>query len=1050
MARFGFAVAAVLLLAWPRPAPAQNPLTKKMEEVSADHAAKMAKGTDLFKKKVRGLIEKSCLRCHGGKSIESEFDLSDREGLLKGGLAGPAVVPGKAKDSLLVKLIHHQREPHMPYDQKKLPADALAAIVDWIELGAPYDDALVAGKAKKISWTDRVLPASAKDFWSFKPLMKTTPPEVKNAAWCRTPLDRFVLSKLEAAGVAPNPPVSNQLLLRRVYLDLIGLPPTPEEADAFLNDTAPDAYEKLIDRLLASSHYGERWARHWLDLARFAESHGFEHDTDRPSAYHYRDFVIEALNRDLPYDQFVKWQIAGDEYAPDNNLALKATGFLAAGVHSTQITKNEVEKHRYDEMDDKLATLSTAFLGLTVGCARCHDHKFDPIPQRDYYRLLSTFTSTVRSEVDLNLDPEGYRKAKAAFDQAHAPFVQRLREYEENELPGRLAAWEKDNGLKLIAWEILETKDAKSKEGATLTPQADGSILATGKNEKFDSYTIVAATSLKNITSIRLEALADPNLVKGGPGRAANGNFALSDFQVTIAPVNADAKALVKPIAVKLKNPRATFEQKGLPSAAAIDKDSKSAWAVDPQFGKDHAAVFETDGPVGFEGGSILTFTLTFNNNAGHNLGRPRLSLSSDKTPDLLAMGIFAKARAALQTPAAERKPEQAAQLLTWYRTVDAGWRDLEHKRLQHLAQAPKPNLAKALIATEGLAAVRLHTQGEDLLPDTHFLRRGDPDNKEGVATQSFLQVLMPTPNAEKRWRALPPPAPAAQGKGPFPKDWRTSYQRRALAEWLTDVDQGAGHLLARVIVNRLWQHHLGRGIVATPSDFGKRGEPPTHPELLDYLAQELIKNGWRLKPIHKLILTSAVYVQSAQVDEAKAKIDRDNKLFWRKPARRLEAEIIRDCVIAVGGELDKTMYGPGTLDPASKRRSIYFTVKRSKLVPMMVIFDAPEALSGMAERPTTTIAPQALHLLNNPQVRAAARGLARRAAPSADTPLEKAVEAAYRIALTRLPTREEAQDALAFLAQQTAMTPGAAGRETALTDFCHVLFCLNEFVYVD
>ena len=257
------------------------------------------------------------------------------------------------------------------------------------------------------------------------------PPAVKNADWCKTSIDRFILAKLEDAKITPNGPASKQQLIRRAYFDLIGLPPSLEEVQAFVNDKSPDAFGKIVDRLLASPHYGERWGRHWLDLARFAESHGFEHDYDRPTAYHYRDAVIEMLNQDLPYNTFVKWQIAGDEYEPANPLANKATGFLAAGVHSTQITKNEVEKHRYDELDDKLNTVSTAFLGLSVGCARCHDHKYDPIPQRDYYRMLATFTTTVRSEMELKPATPEYAKAKAAFDQAHQALVEKAEKFAE-------------------------------------------------------------------------------------------------------------------------------------------------------------------------------------------------------------------------------------------------------------------------------------------------------------------------------------------------------------------------------------------------------------------------------------------------------------------------------------------------------------------------------------------------------------------------------------------------------------------------------------------
>jgi hypothetical protein len=1040
----GIAVAATISVSFGQP-PRKTP-----EPIGADHAEKMVKGLDVFKKYVKPLLESKCLRCHGGKKVESDFDLSDREGLLKGGQIGNSVVPGKSKESQLIKLISHAKEPNMPSGGDKLPDAAIARIIEWIDLGAPYDNPLVASKLKGKSWTERTLPASAKKWWSYEPLGTAEPPAVSLPSsslatkdWCRTSIDRFILAKLEEAKIAPNAPATKHQLIRRAFFDLIGLPPTPQEVQAFVNDTSPDAFAKVVDKLLASPHYGERWGRHWLDLARFAESHGFEHDTDRPTAYHYRDFVIEALNRDLPYDTFVKWQIAGDEYEPNNHLAVKATGFLAAGVHSTQITKNEVEKHRYDELDDKLNTISTAFLGLSVGCARCHDHKYDPIPQRDYYRMLATFTTTVRSEMDLTIDMPAYVKAKAAFEREHAPFVAAMTNREQALRP-TLDALVKPNDN--AAWEYVEVKGTKSKDGSTLTLQEDGSILATGKNPKFDVYTIVTHTTMTRINAVRLEALSHPSMAKGGPGRAGNGNFALSDFSVAVAPLNLKVGGAVLPdpsgflaTKVALKNPRATFEQKGLPIKATIDADPKSAWAVDPQFGKDHAATFDLNTPTGFDGGTILTFTLKFNNNVGHNIGRLRLSISNQaKTPELAAPGLPASVRDVIGIPATKRTNEQTSTLLAWARTLDAEWRTLNEKRLQHHAKAPQPTRIKTLAATEGLPALRLHTQGEDFFPETYYLRRGDPANKEGVATQSFLQVLMRTPDAEKHWQTAPPAG------------WRTSYRRRAFAEWITDVDHGAGHLLARVIVNRLWQHHMGRGLVTTPSDFGVRGEPPTHPELLDHLAGELIKSGWRLKTMHKLIMTSAAYQESTQVHQAKVKVDRDNKLYWRQPSRRLEAEIIRDAMLAVGGDLDAKLFGPGTLDDKSKRRSIYFTIKRSKLVPMMVIFDAPEALSGMAERPTTTIAPQALHMLNNPQVRQTARSFARRISPASTTPLEDAVRAGYQIALARQPTRDELADGIAFIRQQMPTYPENQRRESALADFCQVLMCLNEFIYVD
>jgi mono/diheme cytochrome c family protein len=1007
-------------------------------KLPADHAAQMAKGLDIFKKHVKPILVDKCIRCHGGReTIEAELDLTDRDTLLKGGQSGPAIVPGKAKESLLVKLISHAREPHMPRKASKLPDAAIAHIANWIDLGAPYNAPLDASKRKAPSWTERVVAEDARSFWSFQPLKRVAPPAANDRSWGRTLVDRFILEKLESAGVKPNPMADKQQLIRRAYFDVIGLPPPPEEVRRFLDDKGADAYDKMLDRLLASPHYGERWARHWLDLARFAESHGFEHDTDRPSAYHYRDFVIEALNGDLPYNTFVKWQIAGDEYEPENPLALKATGFLAAGVHSTQITKNEVEKHRYDEMDDKLATLGTAMLGLTIGCARCHDHKYDPIPQRDYYRMLSTFTTTVRSEVMTFIEPPDYRAQKEAYDRERAPYLAAFKKREQEVIP-MLDELVKD---KEFVWEYVDIKDAKSKEGATLTVVRDiDRVHASGTNPKFDIYTISAQTGMREITSIALTVFPDHN-AHAGPGRAADGNFALSDFSITIAPI----KGTAKPRKIQLRNPRATVEQKGFPIKAAIDNDPKSAWAIGSQVGLDeiHSAAFETDGAIGFEGGSLLTFTLKFNSNEGHNLGRFAFAVSNaPKPPALTAGAISPGIGEILRIPAKRRSEAQTKRLLDWalnWAQLDPEWNRLKAGEFTRVRPEPQLIWVKALVATEGLPAVRLHTQGEDFLPVTHFLKRGDVDQKESLAEQGFLQVLMPDADSGKRWQISPP------------KGWRTSYRRRALAEWITDADNGAGALLARVIVNRLWQHHIGRGLVATPSDFGARGEPPTHPELLDWLAAELIKGGWKLKPIHKLIMTSAVYMQTTQFDEARAKVDRDNKLCWRHPPRRLEAEVIRDSLLAVSGALDPKMYGPGTLDDNSRRRSIYFTVKRSKLVPMMTIFDAPDALGGIGERPTTTIAPQALHLMNSPQVRSWAKSFAKRIAPDEKTPLEGAVKAGYLIALSRTPQRDELADGLAFVRQQMESYPMAADcRDRALADFCQVLMCLNEFVYVE
>jgi mono/diheme cytochrome c family protein len=1059
---------------------APTPPAPKVPVVPADHAERMTKGMALFSTTVRPVLVQQCLKCHGGEKKLGGFDLGTREALLTPNAGRVAIVPGNSGASRLMRLLNHQEQPHMPLGGAKLKPEEIRQIAAWIDLDAPYDRPLVARAAPK---GPMVVTEKDRNFWAYRPLTNPTPPVVKAASVVRTPLDRFVLARLEAKGLTLNAPLDPRRLIRRAYFDLTGLPPTPDEVEAFVREVeaenrqpaslaigskrqalsvktlvtaaplnvqrltpnaAPSAaYDRLIDRLLASPHYGERWGRHWLDLARFAESHGYEQDYDRPTAYHYRDFVIKALNQDLPYQTFVKWQIAGDEYEPENPLALAATGFLAAGVHSTQITASQVEKERYDELDDQLRTVGTSMLGLTVGCARCHDHKYDPIPTRDYYRMLSTFTRTVRSDYEVDLDPAAYQAAKAKFERERTPLVEALKSYEERELPGKLQGWLATHKQEAIAreWLAPEVQSSRSQGGAIFTPQPDGSLLAGGKNVDNDVYTFVLRTELRGIRSLRLEALAHPSLVKGGPGRADNGNIALSDFRVTAAPVSAPTQATP----VKLLNARATFEQPGLPVAAAVDGNRQSAWALDPQFGKDHAAVFELEKPLGFEGGTLLTLTLEFNNNVRHSIGRPRLSLSTVASSAAVGEPVaesVERARARLAAdPGAELPAGDRAALLRWYRTQDAGWRDLNAKLDAYAKTEPKPQLTKMLISSEGVAAVRTHTQGGDFLEQTHFLKRGDPNQKAEVMTQGFLSLLTRTPEGEKHWQT-PPPA-----------GWRTTYQRRAFAEWMTDVDQGAGHLLARVIVNRMWQHHFGRGIVGTPSDFGVQGERPTHPELLDYLASELIRNGWRLKPIHKLIMSSAVYLQNGDLDPKKAAVDPANHLFGRQAPRRLEAEVIRDAMLSVSGTLDEQLFGPGTLDPAMRRRSIYFFVKRSRMVPSMVLFDGPDTLQGLDRRTATTVAPQALLLMNNTVFRSYADALARRAYPAETAPLAEAIRTAYRMALSRPPSARELAEAVQFVEAQAvlyATEKRSSPRQLALGDFCQVLLGTNEFVYVD
>ncbi|NUN95253.1 MAG: DUF1549 domain-containing protein [Candidatus Omnitrophica bacterium] len=991
---------------------------------SHTEAASAAGETEIvFGRDIRPILSQNCFTCHGPDEKQRKAGLrldqaDSARSKLKSGLV--AIQPGNREGSELYRRITctDPDEVMPPKDShKSLTPGQIELLGRWIDAGAVYTG-----------------------HWAFEPLNHPAPPTLTNTKWRRNEIDAFILAAMESKGIEPNPEADRRTLIRRLSFDLLGLPPSREEVDQFVSDSSPDAYERLVDRLLESPHFGERWARHWLDLARFAESHGYEQDYDRKFAYHYRDFVIQAFNQDLPYDTFVKWQLAGDELSPDNPLALKATGFLAAGVHSTQITKNQAEKERYDELDDMSRTMGVAMLGLTIGCARCHDHKYDPITTTDYYRLLSTFTTTVRSEIDVPVEEEVYKQERARWEKEHTPLLEDLAKFESEELPSRFEEWLKSNPTPTppVKWEVLEPTSYRAEGGASLLALGDGSFLAYGSNS--EQYSFVIPSKLEGITAIKIEALRHDSLPRQGPGRGRNGEFALSDLHVTLESLT----GAEDPIELTLVGPKATSARDGNPVSNAVDMDRHSAWTIPG--GTDTTSVFEIETPVSFETHVVIRIKLSFAPAA--SMGRIRLSATTSKPPiDLDSDKVPDEVRSILAehsvNATSELSSSQRESVLAWYKTTDGRWQDLTKRIRDHLRVEPKPDGVKVLVASEGVPPVRNHTQGVDFYRETYFLTRGDPKQKQGVANQGFLTLLTKAPEKEKRWQVPPP------------EGWRTSYRRSALANWITDVDFGAGHLLARVIVNRLWQHHMGRGIVGTPSDFGYQGDWPTHPELLDWLASELIRGGWKLKPIHRLILNSAAYRQSSDHDEVKARIDRERKLFWGHPRRRLEGEIIRDSMLAVSGLLDPRMHGPGTLDPNHHRRSIYFTIKRSRLVPMMTLFDCPDSVQSIAARPITTIAPQALMLLNNSSIRDYAVEFAKRVAPKDGDGMEGAVRAAYRLAIARDPSEEELRDTLRFVEDQAA-SYGKDGksmeeaRSLALADFCQVVLNLNEFVYVN
>jgi hypothetical protein len=788
-----------------------------------------------------------------------------------------------------------------------------------------------------------------------------------------------------------------------------------------------------------------------MDIARFAESFGYEQDYDRPNAYHYRDFLIRAFNQDMPFDQMVRWQIAGDELAPENPLAWMATGFLGAGAFPTQLTEREFESTRYNELDDMTATTSVAFLGLSIGCARCHDHKFDPISSEDYYRFAASFTAAIRSEKTLDLDPEANEKIAAEHKLKLEALRRELMAYEAEQLPLELAKFVSQRGndpAKSLndPWRNLRG-EIQSSTASQFKLQTDGSYLAIGDAPNQETITFTADLPAGEWTALRIEALADPTLPRQGPGRADNGNFALGNLTVEHLAKDQEPTKLV------LEQPQATHQQNAdsLSIAASIDADLVSGWAIDGQIGKSQAAVFRIANAISTVESDRLRMTLLFHHpNAKHAMGRMRFSISKAPSPPIEVGGdappadvLEAIAQIAEKLPMTKELPSSDAwkTALAWYKSVDPQWSQLNSKLTKLQADGPAFRRTNVLVTTEGEPHVPHHADGRGyphFYPETHLLRRGDVDQKVSVVSPGFPKVFLKDPNApaELSWTDS------------TKSNSKSSYRRAALANWLTDTTDGTGALVARVIVNRLWQHHFGRGLVATPNDFGSTGQKPTHPELLDWMAQELIDQGWKLKALHRHLMTSETYMQSNRIpDDPRLKSDPDNLLWWHRPPRRLEAESIRDSMLVVSGLLDRTMYGPGTLDPNMKRRSIYFFIKRSQLVPMMMLFDWPEHLVSIGQRQTTTIAPQALAFMNNPIARAAAEALANQLSDV------QRIDEVFLKVLSRLPTDAERQAAFRFIAQaqKTRQEQNVSQPEKmAIADFCQILLCANEFIYVD
>ena len=974
---------------------------------AADKPAEDRKRLDFFESKIRPVLVRHCYKCHSAKAASTKMlkgglQVDTRSGIRKGGETGPAVVPGQPGKSLLVAALKHDGLEMPP--KAKLPASIVADFEKWIQLGAPdpRDGKTVATTTIDIK--------AGKTHWSFQPLADVKPPQVADGDTVRTDIDRFIHTLQRAKGISPNPRATPATLLRRLHFDLVGLPPGADDQQRFLAEADKDfeaAWAQEVDRLLASTHYGERWGRHWLDLVRFAESNGYAFDKDRASAFQYRDFVIRALNRDMPYDQFVRLQVAGDLLAQTNAKtnpaartaldAVAATGFLVAGPFTTQQTQKERERSRYEQLDDIVATLGTSLLGLTVGCARCHSHKYDPLPQSDYYRFVSCFKEVGFGDTSLNLTPE-------AFQAAQVKFAADL-----NPLTDAVAAWEKDQlSSRFTDW--LTRRPSEPPVPTLGHWHHVGPFPAADFNKAYDTAAGPETAAGKRVNLGQV--FGEKSI-----GWGVQPTWTDAKIHNTLTGTNA-ANYLVRII------------------------ESPSALPVEFAFGADDAIKAflngseilnkKTMGGVKADQHKVKVTLKPGRNellikvvNAGGSSGFS-FRLSGGQVPgDVLA---------AWKLPDAKWTPKQKTALRDWYRTTDEQWISLSDAVAAHKKVQPKPQMTPVYSAKVKGTSYQF---GDDTFK-VYFLARGNADNKQGEAPAGFLQVLINSKQDGQHWLTGPDKKQAVK-------------PRIAAADWLTDIDNGAGHLLARVIVNRIWQYHFGRGLVTTSSDFGTRGERPTHPRLLDWLAGELIRGGWKLKRIHRLVLASHTWMQGNGRSADAEKIDPDNRLWWRRKAKRLEAELIRDSLLDISGRLDRKMFGKGSLDEKSPRRSIYLTVKRGRLIPILQLFDAPDAMQGVGKRNESTVAPQALAMLNSPFIRELSGGFAKRVRPDKQTSLAQAVDSAYRLALARSPDSSEREAMLAFIKTQADSRKGQANaEELAVRDFCQLLFCSNEFVYVD
>ncbi|HEY2951180.1 MAG TPA: PSD1 and planctomycete cytochrome C domain-containing protein [Verrucomicrobiae bacterium] len=914
-----------------------------------------------FNRDIQPILSDNCYPCHGPdeKERKAKLRLDTKEGAFRVQDGVAVIVPGKsARSDLYRRITTNDEDDHMPpaKSNRKLTAPQIESIRRWIDQGA--------------AWAKH---------WAYETPRRPEVPKIKNE------IDSFVLARLEREKLAPSPPAPKETLIRRVSLDLTGLPPTPEGVDAFLADKSADAYEKVVDRLLKSPRYGERMVWEWLDAARYADSNGYQGDPTR-TMWPWRDWVIKALNENLPFDQFTVWQLAGD-LLPNATLEQK----LATGFNRNHMINGEggniPEEVRANYVLDRVDTTATVWLGLTLGCARCHDHKFDPFTQREYYQLYAYFNNLPESG---NVDaypmakpvmamPTPEQSAKVAQLEREQEALRVEREELDTKLKAALPEWERSRTTNLAEWVTLEPETYKSTGGATITNAGDGALLVSGKNPNKDDFVITTRTRLKGITAFRLEALPDPSFTNSGPGRADNGNYVLSEFKVKAGDTT-----------VPLRNGKGDFIQGTLSAAGALDGKPDTGWAIMPQFGVRHVATFETRTPLGDGSETRLTIRLEHQSgNKQHALGKFRLSATTDDSATLWP--VPEKMANILALAPADRSKEQAQALEEHY---------LANSREKVLWQERLDELNKSIKDVNDAMLKTMVMEEREKPRDSFILLRGAYD-KYGDKVQPGTPAALPS---------LPKNAPP---------------NRLALAQWLVSPEHP---LTARVTVNRYWQLFFGTGLVKTVEDFGVQGEKPSHPELLDWLATEFIRTGWDVKRMHRLIVTSAAYRQSSSVKSLNRlsvesvepsgatsrfnastlqpfnlpnllNLDPENRLLARGPRFRMPSWMLRDQALFVSGLLVEQIGGkpvkpyqpPGVWEDATfgqitykpdkgeslYRRSLYTFWRR--IVGPTMFFDSASRQTCTVRQPRTNTPLHALATLNDITYVEAARKLAER-----------------------------------------------------------------------